>query len=114
MPSGTFSLCGPWACRRSTPARCHPLHEKAAALLHALARSHALIDGDRRTARLAMRCFLRVSGTPSGHPVPPAAETGLFVEAVARTISTYPRSPNSSRSGSRSSSREGPSRGLRG
>ncbi|MEV3874331.1 Fic family protein [Streptomyces sp. NPDC049906] len=60
------------------------LHEKAAALLHAIARNHALIDGNKRTAWLAMRFFLRVNGLPAGHPVPPAAEAGPFVEAVAQ------------------------------
>jgi death on curing protein len=60
------------------------LHEKAAALLHAIARNHALIDGNKPTAWLAMRFFLRVNGLPAGHPVPPAAEAGPFVEAVAQ------------------------------
>ncbi|MEV0011008.1 Fic family protein [Streptomyces sp. NPDC051840] len=60
------------------------LHEKAAALLHAIARNHALIDGNERTAWLAMRFFLRVNGLPAGHPVPPAEEAGPFVEAVAQ------------------------------
>ncbi|WP_408908029.1 type II toxin-antitoxin system death-on-curing family toxin [Streptomyces albidoflavus] len=48
------------------------LHEKAAALLHTAARHHALIDGNKRTAWLAMRFFLRVNGLPAGHPVPSA------------------------------------------
>ncbi|MFE1147592.1 type II toxin-antitoxin system death-on-curing family toxin [Streptomyces albidoflavus] len=60
------------------------LHEKAAALLHAVARNHALIDGNKRTAWLAMRFFLRVNGLPAGHPVPPVQEAGPFVEAVAQ------------------------------
>ncbi|MBZ2408542.1 type II toxin-antitoxin system death-on-curing family toxin [Streptomyces albidoflavus] len=60
------------------------LHDKAAALLHALARNHALIDGNKRTAWLAMRFFLRVNGLPAGHPVPPVQEAGPFVEAVAQ------------------------------
>ncbi|MEW2707350.1 Fic family protein [Streptomyces koyangensis] len=60
------------------------LHEKAAALLHAVARNHALIDGNKRTAWLAMRFFLRVNGLPAGHPVPPAQEAGPCVEAVAQ------------------------------
>ncbi|WP_445394746.1 type II toxin-antitoxin system death-on-curing family toxin [Streptomyces sp. LE64] len=60
------------------------LHEKAAALLHAIARNHALIDGNKPTAWLAMRFFLRANGLPAGHPVPPAAEAGPFVEAVAQ------------------------------
>ncbi|WP_263168382.1 type II toxin-antitoxin system death-on-curing family toxin [Streptomyces sp. SCSIO ZS0520] len=60
------------------------LHEKAAALLHALARNHALIDGNKRTAWLAMRFFLRINGLPAGRPVPSAEEAGPFVEAVAQ------------------------------
>ncbi|MFF8568691.1 type II toxin-antitoxin system death-on-curing family toxin [Streptomyces albidoflavus] len=60
------------------------LHEKSATLLHAVARNHALIDGNKRTAWLAMRFFLRVNGLPAGHPVPPAQEAGPFVEAVAQ------------------------------
>ncbi|MFI1312277.1 type II toxin-antitoxin system death-on-curing family toxin [Streptomyces albidoflavus] len=60
------------------------LHEKAAALLHAVARNHALIDGNKRTAWLAMRFFLRVNGLPAGHPVPRVEEAGPFVEAVAQ------------------------------
>lgn len=60
------------------------LHEKAAALLHGLARNHALIDGNKRTAWLAMRFLLRVNGLPAGHPVPPTKDAGPFVEAVAQ------------------------------
>ncbi|MFI7386587.1 type II toxin-antitoxin system death-on-curing family toxin [Streptomyces sp. NPDC049813] len=60
------------------------VHEKAAALLHAVARNHALIDGNERTAWLAMRFFLRVNGLPAGHPVPPARQAGPFVEDVAQ------------------------------
>ncbi|WP_299529297.1 type II toxin-antitoxin system death-on-curing family toxin [uncultured Streptomyces sp.] len=66
------------------------LHEKAAALLHALARNHALIDGNKPTAWLAMRFFLRVNGLPAGHPVPPVGEAGPFVEAVAQDHADVP------------------------
>ncbi|MFE9256046.1 type II toxin-antitoxin system death-on-curing family toxin [Streptomyces sp. NPDC006879] len=66
------------------------LHEKAAALLHALARNHALIDGNERNAWLTMRFFLRVNGLPAGHPVPPAEEAGPFVEAVAQDLLDVP------------------------
>ena len=38
------------------------LYEKAAALLHSVARNHALVDGNQRTAWLAMRVFLRLNG----------------------------------------------------
>jgi death-on-curing protein len=38
------------------------LHLKAAALLHSLARNHALIDGNKRLAWTACRTFLAING----------------------------------------------------
>lgn len=38
------------------------LHTKAAALLHSLARNHALVDGNKRLAWLATYVFLDVNG----------------------------------------------------
>lgn len=38
------------------------LHVKAAALLHSLARNHALIDGNKRLAWTACRTFLAING----------------------------------------------------
>ncbi|WAZ22067.1 type II toxin-antitoxin system death-on-curing family toxin [Streptomyces cinnabarinus] len=38
------------------------LYEQAAALLHALATNHPLVDGNKRTAWLAAATFLRVNG----------------------------------------------------
>jgi death on curing protein len=38
------------------------LHLKAAALLHSLARSHALVDGNKRLAWTACRTFLAING----------------------------------------------------
>lgn len=38
------------------------LHEKAAALLHSLARNHPLLDGNKRLALAATLTFLRVNG----------------------------------------------------
>lgn len=38
------------------------LHLKAAALLHSLARNHALVDGNRRLAWTACRTFLAIDG----------------------------------------------------
>ncbi|WP_432067842.1 type II toxin-antitoxin system death-on-curing family toxin [Streptomyces sp. C10-9-1] len=58
------------------------LHEKAAALLHSVARNHALIDGNKRTAWLAMRVFLRFNGAGTGPP--PVSVAGPFVEHVAQ------------------------------
>jgi death-on-curing protein len=60
------------------------LHEKAAALLHSVARHHALIDGNERTAWLAMRVFLRFNGLSAGTAPPPVSVAGPFVEQVAQ------------------------------
>ena len=38
------------------------MHSKAAALLHSLARNHALIDGNKRLALAATLAFLGVNG----------------------------------------------------
>ncbi len=38
------------------------LHLKAAALLHSLARNHALLDGNKRLAWTACRIFLAING----------------------------------------------------
>jgi len=38
------------------------LHTKAAALLHSLARNHALVDGNKRLAWLATYVFLDING----------------------------------------------------
>ena len=38
---------------------------KAAALLHSLARNHALVDGNKRLAWLATTVFLDINGLPS-------------------------------------------------
>ncbi|MFE0136551.1 type II toxin-antitoxin system death-on-curing family toxin [Streptomyces sp. NPDC059037] len=60
------------------------LHEKAAALLHSVARNHALIDGNKRTAWLAMRVFLRLNGVSASTVPPPVSIAGPFVEEVAQ------------------------------
>ncbi|MGW5637071.1 type II toxin-antitoxin system death-on-curing family toxin [Streptomyces sp. NPDC003832] len=60
------------------------LHEKAAALLHSVARNHALIDGNKRTAWLSMRVFLRFNGVSAGTVPPPVSVAGPFVEEVAQ------------------------------
>jgi death-on-curing protein len=65
-------------------------HEKAAALLHSVARNHALIDGNKRTAWLAMRVFLRFNGVGAGTAPPPASVAGPFVEEVAQDIIDVP------------------------
>jgi death-on-curing protein len=56
------------------------LMEKAAALLHSLARNRALVDGNKRTAWIAMRAMLRLNGVSLTAPVDDAE---VFVNAVA-------------------------------
>ncbi|MGP2436926.1 type II toxin-antitoxin system death-on-curing family toxin [Streptomyces sp. JW3] len=65
-------------------------HEKAAALLHSVARNHALIDGNERTAWLAMRVFLRFNGVSAGVVPPPVSLAGPFVEDVAQDTIDVP------------------------
>ncbi|MDJ1130803.1 type II toxin-antitoxin system death-on-curing family toxin [Streptomyces iconiensis] len=60
------------------------LHEKAGALLHSIARNHALIDGNKRTAWLAMRVFLRFNGGSASIAPPHVSTAGPFVEEVAQ------------------------------
>lgn len=66
------------------------LHEKAAALLHSVARNHALIDGNKRTAWLAMRVFLRFNGVSASVLPPPVSVAGPFVEEVAQDAIDVP------------------------
>ena len=56
------------------------LHLKAAALLHSLARNHALTDGNKRLAWTACRTFLAING---GWISAPEDERFDFVIAVA-------------------------------
>lgn len=44
------------------------LHQKAAALLHSIARNHALIDGNKRTAWLATYVFYDINGYDLDEP----------------------------------------------
>lgn len=44
------------------------LHLKAAALMHSLARNHALVDGNKRLAWTALRTFLAINGQWIGAP----------------------------------------------
>ncbi|MGW0681838.1 type II toxin-antitoxin system death-on-curing family toxin [Streptomyces sp. NPDC002754] len=76
------------------------LHEKAAALLHSLARNHALVDGNKRTAWLCCIAFLRFNGAPAtrpGYPDADAAEPfvidvaqgGLEVPTIAKQLAVW-------------------------
>ncbi|MFD5285489.1 type II toxin-antitoxin system death-on-curing family toxin [Streptomyces rubrogriseus] len=66
------------------------LHEKAAALLHSLVRNHALIDGNKHTAWLAMRVFLWFNGVSGNAVPPPVSVAGPFVEGVAQDSIVVP------------------------
>ncbi|MGN6608054.1 MAG: type II toxin-antitoxin system death-on-curing family toxin [Jatrophihabitans sp.] len=55
---------------------------KAAALLESSARNHALIDGNKRLAWVAMRLFVIFNGEDVRAPSP--AEGDVFVRAVAQ------------------------------
>lgn len=57
------------------------LHAKAAALLHSLARNHALVDGNKRTAWVAAQVKLYLNGVDVAVPTEEAVP---FVEAIAR------------------------------
>ncbi|XKK64387.1 Fic family protein [Streptomyces sp. ARC32] len=52
--------------------------------MHSVARNHALIDGNKRTAWLAMRVFLRFNGVSASAVPPPVSVAGPFVEDVAQ------------------------------
>lgn len=56
------------------------LHLKAAALMHSLARNHALVDGNKRLAWTACRTFLAINGQGISAPEDDRFE---FVVAVA-------------------------------
>jgi death on curing protein len=58
------------------------LHGKAAALLESLVRNHALVDGNKRLAWVAMRLFLIVNGSDTRSP--DAAVGDEFVRAAAQ------------------------------
>ncbi len=59
------------------------IFDKAAALLESLARNHALIDGNKRTAWTSAVVFLGLNGHRISLTNAPPAETYPFVNAVA-------------------------------
>jgi death on curing protein len=72
------------------------LEQKAAALLHSLARNHTLVDGNKRLAWLATVVFLDLNGRTvelddeaAFHLVMAVAEGSLEVEAIAARLATY-------------------------
>ena len=54
-------------------------HDKAAALMHSLARNHALVDGNRRLAWSATRIFCLLNGTDLRMDVDEAEDMVLAV-----------------------------------
>lgn len=75
------------------------LHEKAAALLHGLARNHPFIDGNKRTAWAATAVFYTVNGMDLHPPdqgeivalVVDTAEGQLDVPAIAAALKAWAR-----------------------
>lgn len=57
------------------------LAEKAAALMHSLARNHALLDGNKRLAWAATRVFCLINGTDLRYDVDDAEALVLAVAA---------------------------------
>lgn len=55
--------------------------EKAAALMHSLARNHALIDGNKRLAWSATRVFCLLNGCDIGYEIDDAEKTVLAIAA---------------------------------
>lgn len=61
------------------------VHQKAAALLQSLARNHALVDGNKRTAWLCCLAFLRFNHAAETRPDHPHPDVTVpFVEDVAQ------------------------------
>lgn len=72
------------------------LKDKAAALLHSLARNHALVDGNKRLAWLATVVFLDINGQTvdlddeaAFELVMAAAEGSIEVDAIAARLAAY-------------------------
>ena len=59
---------------------------KAAALLHSLARNHALVDGNKRTAWAAAWVFLEVNGQPLREPLDEDAAEELVLAAAQGNV----------------------------
>lgn len=62
------------------------LHEKAAALLESIARNHALLDGNKRTAWLATYVFYRCNGHLLDAPTDEAFTLVIDVAVGARPL----------------------------
>lgn len=76
------------------------VHSKAAALLHSLARNHPFVDGNKRTALLAVTLFyglngwrLRMDSTSAVALMVDVAEGLLDVPAIAGMLKSYAMKP---------------------
>ena len=68
------------------------LAEKAAALMHSLARNHALLDGNKRLAWAATRVFCLINGTDLRYDLDDAEALVLAVAAGGRDAHTLAES----------------------
>ncbi|OBG75340.1 MULTISPECIES: type II toxin-antitoxin system death-on-curing family toxin [unclassified Mycobacterium] len=62
------------------------LHEKAAALLHSLARNHPFVDGNKRTGWAAVTVFYRINGYTVADEIDPGQVVGLVVDVAEGQI----------------------------
>lgn len=74
------------------------LTDKAAALMHSLARNHALVDGNKRLAWAATRIFCLLNGRDLAYTVDEAealvlavARGDLEAAEIAKSIEAHPR-----------------------
>lgn len=58
------------------------LHEKAAALLHSLARNHPFVDGNKRTSWAATTVFYHVNGYTIADMIDPGRVVGLVIDVA--------------------------------
>lgn len=65
------------------------LHEKAAALLHSIARNHPFKDGNKRTATVGALFMLRVNGAQAVWDPPDALEMILGVAEGRREMDAF-------------------------
>lgn len=62
------------------------MFDKAAALLHSLAKNHALVDGNKRTAWWCAAIFLTINDHPIREPFDEDAAEDLVLDAAQSLI----------------------------
>ena len=84
---------------QGVPSQSRDAHEKVAALLHSIARNHALVDGNKRLAWAAARVFCLLNGRDIEFEINDAealvigaADGSLDVAALARLVAGALRS----------------------